>query len=49
MTQVPKIQEVVAGIFGKIPSKGMNPDEAVAMGAAIQGGVLRGDAKELLC
>ncbi|KAJ8640805.1 hypothetical protein MRB53_017499 [Persea americana] len=48
MTRVPKVQEVVAEIFGKIPSKGVNPDEAVAMGAAIQGGILRGDVKELL-
>ncbi|KAJ4964523.1 hypothetical protein NE237_024462 [Protea cynaroides] len=48
MTRVPKIQQVVAEIFGKDPSKGVNPDEAVAMGAAIQGGILRGDVKELL-
>ncbi|XWS63062.1 hypothetical protein CRYUN_Cryun06bG0064500 [Craigia yunnanensis] len=48
MTRVPKVQEVVSGIFGKSPSKGVNPDEAVAMGAAIQGGILRGDVKELL-
>ncbi|RZC59645.1 hypothetical protein C5167_006955 [Papaver somniferum] len=48
MTRVPKVQEVVSEIFGKIPSKGVNPDEAVAMGAAIQGGILRGDVKELL-
>ncbi|KAF7843052.1 heat shock 70 kDa protein, mitochondrial [Senna tora] len=48
MTRVPKVQEVVNGIFGKTPSKGVNPDEAVAMGAAIQGGILRGDVKELL-
>ncbi|XP_059647947.1 heat shock 70 kDa protein, mitochondrial [Cornus florida] len=48
MTRVPKVQEVVAQIFGKSPSKGVNPDEAVAMGAAIQGGILRGDVKELL-
>ncbi|KAJ3706615.1 hypothetical protein LUZ61_010320 [Rhynchospora tenuis] len=48
MTRVPKIQQVVADIFGKSPSKGVNPDEAVAMGAAIQGGILRGDVKELL-
>lgn len=48
MTRVPKVQEVVLGIFGKSPSKGVNPDEAVAMGAAIQGGILRGDVKELL-
>ncbi|XP_047333605.1 heat shock 70 kDa protein, mitochondrial-like isoform X1 [Impatiens glandulifera] len=48
MTRVPKVQEVVAALFGKAPSKGVNPDEAVAMGAAIQGGILRGDVKELL-
>ncbi|CAO2813603.1 unnamed protein product [Amaranthus hypochondriacus] len=48
MTRVPKVQEVVKEIFGKTPSKGVNPDEAVAMGAAIQGGILRGDVKELL-
>lgn len=48
MTRVPKVQEVVHEIFGKTPSKGVNPDEAVAMGAAIQGGILRGDVKELL-
>ncbi|KAI3903867.1 hypothetical protein MKW92_039416, partial [Papaver armeniacum] len=47
-TRVPKVQEVVSEIFGKIPSKGVNPDEAVAMGVAIQGGILRGDVKELL-
>ncbi|CDY44807.1 hypothetical protein Bca4012_047608 [Brassica carinata] len=48
MTRVPKVQSVVAEIFGKTPSKGVNPDEAVAMGAALQGGILRGDVKELL-
>lgn len=48
MTRVPKVQQVVAEIFGKTPSRGINPDEAVAMGAAIQGGILRGDVKELL-
>ncbi|XVF59150.1 hypothetical protein PTKIN_Ptkin07bG0252700 [Pterospermum kingtungense] len=48
MTRVPQVQEIVAEIFGKSPSKGVNPDEAVAMGAAIQGGILRGDVKELL-
>ena len=42
------LQEVVAEIFGKEPSKGVNPDECVAMGAAIQGGVLRGDVKDIL-
>lgn len=48
MTRMPKVQEVVSQIFGKDPSKGVNPDECVAMGAAIQGGVLRGDVKDLL-
>lgn len=48
MTRVPKVQEVVEEIFKKTPSKGVNPDEAVALGAAIQGGILRGDVKELL-
>ncbi|KAI5603994.1 hypothetical protein POPTR_001G285500v4 [Populus trichocarpa] len=48
MTRVPKVQDIVAEIFGKSPSKGVNPDEAVAMGAALQGGILRGDVKELL-
>jgi chaperone protein DnaK len=48
MSRVPKVQEIVSQIFGKSPSKGVNPDEAVAMGAAIQGGILRGDVKELL-
>ncbi|XP_038697325.1 heat shock 70 kDa protein, mitochondrial-like [Tripterygium wilfordii] len=48
MTRVPKVQEIVAQIFGKSPSKGVNPDEAVSMGAAIQGGILRGDVKDLL-
>ncbi|CAD5331235.1 unnamed protein product [Arabidopsis thaliana] len=48
MTRVPKVQSIVAEIFGKSPSKGVNPDEAVAMGAALQGGILRGDVKELL-
>ncbi|RZR76841.1 hypothetical protein BHM03_00001728 [Ensete ventricosum] len=46
-TRVPKVQEIVLEIFGKIPSKGVNPDEAVAMGPAMQGGI-RGDVKELL-
>ncbi|XP_009407215.2 heat shock 70 kDa protein, mitochondrial [Musa acuminata AAA Group] len=48
MSRVPKVQQIVSQIFGKTPSKGVNPDEAVAMGAAIQGGILRGDVKELL-
>lgn len=45
---MPKVQETVKGFFGRDPSKGVNPDEVVAMGAAIQGGVLRGEVKELL-
>ena len=48
MFGVPKVQDIVTQIFGKTPSKGVNPDEAVAMEAAIQGGILRGDVKELL-
>ncbi|KAM5578899.1 hypothetical protein ABKV19_008954 [Rosa sericea] len=48
MSRVPKVQEVVQEIFGKSASKGVNPDEAVALGAAIQGGILRGDVKDLL-
>lgn len=48
MTRMPRVQEIVAEIFGKEPSKGVNPDECVAMGAAIQGGVLRGDVKDIL-
>jgi len=48
MTRMPKVTEIVQGIFGKAPSKGVNPDEVVAMGAAIQGGVLRGDVKDIL-
>ncbi|KAK9670143.1 hypothetical protein RND81_13G180600 [Saponaria officinalis] len=48
MTRVPKVQETVQEVFGKTPSKGVNPDEAVAVGAALQGGILRGDVKELL-
>merc|ERR1719395_254678 len=42
------VQEVVEDFFGKAPSKGVNPDEVVAMGAAIQGGVLKGDVKDIL-
>lgn len=45
---MPKVQEIVKGIFNRDPSKGVNPDEVVAMGAAIQGGVLKGDVKDLL-
>ncbi|KAK9840256.1 hypothetical protein WJX74_006294 [Apatococcus lobatus] len=48
MTRMPKVQSIVKGLFGKEPSRGVNPDEVVAMGAAIQGGVLRGDVKDLL-
>ena len=48
MTRVPKVQEKVKEIFGKEPSKGVNPDEVVAIGAAIQGGVLKGDVKDVL-
>lgn len=45
-TRIPKIQEVVEKFFGKKPSKGVNPDEVVAMGAAIQGGILSGDVND---
>ena len=48
MTRMPKVQEKVKSIFGKDPHKGVNPDEVVAMGAAIQGGVLTGDVKDVL-
>ena len=48
MTRMPKIQEVVKDFFGKEPHKGVNPDEVVADGAAIQGGVLAGDVKDVL-
>jgi molecular chaperone DnaK len=48
MTRMPKVVETVKGIFNRDPSKGVNPDEVVAMGAAIQGGVLRGDVKDIL-
>ncbi|WP_273790233.1 MULTISPECIES: molecular chaperone DnaK [unclassified Bartonella] len=48
MTRMPKIQQVVQSFFGKDPHKGVNPDEVVAMGAAIQGGVLQGDVKDVL-
>ena len=47
-TRIPKIQEVVEQFFGKKPSKGVNPDEVVAVGAAIQGGVLTGEVKDVL-
>ncbi len=48
MTRMPKIQETVKEFFGKDPHKGVNPDEVVAMGAAIQAGVLQGDVKDVL-
>ncbi|KAM7470573.1 hypothetical protein LguiA_008756 [Lonicera macranthoides] len=48
MTRIPKVQDVVSKIFRKSSSKGVNPDEAVVMGAAIQGGILCGDIKELM-
>lgn len=48
MTRMPKVQAKVKEIFGKDPSKGVNPDEVVAVGAAIQGGVLTGDVKDVL-
>ena len=47
-TRIPKVQELVKEIFGKEPHKGVNPDEVVAVGAAIQGGVLAGDVKDVL-
>jgi molecular chaperone DnaK len=48
MTRMPKVQEEVKNFFGKEPHKGVNPDEVVAMGAAIQAGVLQGDVKDVL-
>lgn len=48
MTRMPAVQEKVKAIFGKDPMKGVNPDEVVAIGAAIQGGVLQGDVKDVL-
>ena len=48
MTRMPKIQEIVKQLFGKEPHKGVNPDEVVAIGAAIQAGVLQGDVKDVL-
>ena len=47
-TRIPKVQELVKKIFGKDPHKGVNPDEVVAIGAAVQGGVLAGDVKDVL-
>ena len=48
MTRMPKVQQVVKDFFGKEPNKSVNPDEAVALGAAIQGGVISGDVKDIL-
>ena len=48
MTRMPKVAEIVEKTFSKKPSKGVNPDEVVAMGAAIQGGVLKGDIKDMI-
>tara|TARA_B100000945_G_scaffold270468_1_gene231776 strand:+ start:1970 stop:3895 length:1926 start_codon:yes stop_codon:yes gene_type:complete len=48
MTRMPKVQETVKDFFGKEPHKGVNPDEVVAIGAGIQGGVLKGDVKDVL-
>jgi molecular chaperone DnaK len=48
MTRMPKVVETVKNFFGREPHKGVNPDEVVAIGAAIQGGVLRGDVKDVL-
>lgn len=48
MTRMPKVQTLVQNFFGKVPNKSINPDEAVAVGAALQGGVLKGDLKDLL-
>jgi molecular chaperone DnaK len=48
MTRMPKVQSLVETLFGRKPNKGVNPDEAVAVGAAIQGGVLKGDVKDIV-
>jgi molecular chaperone DnaK len=48
MTRMPAVQDRVKQIFGQEPHKGVNPDEVVAVGAAIQGGVLKGDVKDVL-
>ena len=48
MTRMPKVQTLVEGFFGRAPNKGVNPDEAVAIGASIQGGVLKGDVKDIV-
>src|SRR5206468_443418 len=47
-TRMPKVQQLVRELFGKEPHKGVNPDEVVAVGAAVQGGVLTGDVKDML-
>jgi len=47
-TRMPKITEIVKGVFGKEPNKSINPDEVVALGAALQGGVMQGDVKDVL-
>jgi molecular chaperone DnaK len=47
-TRIPKVQEIVEKFFGKKPHKGVNPDEVVAVGAAIQGAVLTGEVKDVL-
>ncbi len=47
-TRIPAVQQKVQEFFGKAPSKGVNPDEVVAVGAAIQGGVLTGEVKDVL-
>ena len=48
MTRMPRVQAKVKEIFGREPHKGVNPDEVVAVGAAVQGGVLRGEVKDVL-
>merc|ERR1712017_9274 len=48
MTRMPKVTEIVTEVFGREPSKSVNPDEAVAIGAAIQGGVLSGEVNDVL-
>jgi len=48
MSRMPRVQQIVKELFNKDPNKGVNPDEVVALGAAIQGGVLRGDVKDIL-
>src|SRR5690606_11389339 len=47
-TRMPKIQQIVKEVFGKEPNKSINPDEVVALGAALQGGVMQGDVKDVL-